>query len=139
MKIDNLEILNGLITGAEDGTVEFREATGQLGRGMEALYAFLSGAGGMVLFGVTDRGKIIGQEMNDKTRRDIIETIRRVEPFATIDISYTNIPGTNESVIVLPAEGQQYMRPFIYKGRTYQRIENVTPAIPQDICNLLVM
>ena len=31
MKIDNLEILNGLIAGAEGGTVEFKETTGQLG------------------------------------------------------------------------------------------------------------
>ena len=30
MKIDNLEILNGLIAGAEGGTVEFKETTGQL-------------------------------------------------------------------------------------------------------------
>ena len=39
MKIDNLEILNGLIAGAEGGTVEFKETTGQLERGMETLCA----------------------------------------------------------------------------------------------------
>lgn len=88
MKIDNLEILNGLIAGAEGGTVEFKETTGQLERGIETLCAFLNGTGGTVLFGVTDKGKIIGQEVSDKTKRDIAETIRRIEPFATIDISY---------------------------------------------------
>ena len=62
MKIDNLEILNGLIAGAEGGTVEFKETTGQLERGIETLCAFLNGTGGTVLFGVTDKGKIIGQE-----------------------------------------------------------------------------
>lgn len=41
MKIDNLEILNGLIAGAEGGTVEFKETTGQLERGIETLCAFL--------------------------------------------------------------------------------------------------
>lgn len=50
MKIDNLEILNGLIAGAEGGTVEFKETTGQLERGMETLCAFLNGTGGTVLF-----------------------------------------------------------------------------------------
>ena len=64
MKIDNLEILNGLIAGAEGGTVEFKETTGQLERGMETLCAFLNGTGGTVLFGVTDKGKIIGQEVS---------------------------------------------------------------------------
>ena len=56
MKIDNLEILNGLIAGAEGGTVEFKETTGQLERGIETLCAFLNGTGGTVLFGVTDKG-----------------------------------------------------------------------------------
>ena len=117
MKIDNLEILNGLIAGAEGGTVEFKETTGQLERGMETLCAFLNGTGGTVLFGVTDKGKIIGQEVSDKTKRDIAETIRRIEPFATIDISYTDIPGTNKSVIALSRRKEQrYMRPFTYKG-----------------------
>lgn len=139
MKIDNLEILNGLIAGAEGETVEFKETTGQLERGMETLCAFLNGTGGTVLFGVTDKGKIIGQEVSDKTKRDIAETIRRIEPFATIDISYTDIPGTNKSVIALSAEEQRYMRPFTYKGRAYQRIESVTSAMPQGIYNLLVM
>ena len=41
MKIDNLEILNGLIAGAEGGTVEFKETTGQLERGIETLCACL--------------------------------------------------------------------------------------------------
>ena len=91
MKIDNLEILNGLIAGAEGGTVEFKETTGQLERGMETLCAFLNGTGGTVLFGVTDKGKIIGQEVSDKTKRDIAEAIRRFEPFATLEVSYISI------------------------------------------------
>ena len=117
MKIDNLEILNGLIAVAEGGIVEFKETTGQLERGMETLCAFLNGTGGTVLFGVTDKGKIIGQEVSDKTKRDIAEAIRRIEPFATIEVSYTDIPKNNKSVIALSAEEQQKCHSFIC-GRT---------------------
>ena len=46
------------------------------------------GEGGTVLFGVTDKGKIIGQEVSDKTRRDIAEAINRLEPVAMVQISY---------------------------------------------------
>ena len=142
MKIDNLEILNGLIAGAEGGTVEFKETTGQLERGMETLCAFLNGTGGTVLFGVTDKGKIIGQEVSDKTKRDIAETIRRIEPFATIDISYTDIPGTNKSVIALSADRERYIchaagyiQPVGYAARrnlclgfhAKSRLENIRP------------
>lgn len=40
---------------------------------METLCAFLNRNGGTVLFGVTDKGKIICQEVSDKTKRDIAE------------------------------------------------------------------
>ena len=135
MSIDNLDIVKGLIAEKECGRVEFKETTGQLERGMETLCAFLNGKGGTVLFGVTDKGKIIGQDVSDKTKRDIAEAIRRIEPFATVDVSYIEIPNTGKSVIVLSAEEQKYMRPFSCKGRAYIRVESVTSTMPQEIYN----
>ena len=73
-------MISSLIAGKESGQVEFKETTGQLERGMETLCAFLNGEGGTVVFGVTDKGKIIGQEVSDKTKRDIGEAINRLEP-----------------------------------------------------------
>lgn len=139
MNKDKLDIIKGLIDSAESDTVEFKETTGQLERGVETLCAFLNGAGGTVLFGVTDKGKIIGQEMSDKTRRDIAEALRRIEPFATVEVSCIDIPDTEKSIIALSAEEQRYMRPFSYKGRAYQRIESVTTVMPQEIYNRLLM
>lgn len=119
--------------------MEFKETTGQLERGVETLCAFLNGAGGTVLFGVTDKGKIIGQEVGDKTRRDIAEVLQRIEPFATVEVSCIDIPGTEKSIIALSAEEQRFMRPFSYKGRAYQRIESVTSVMSQEIYNRLLM
>lgn len=99
MNIDNLDIVKQLIAEKENGQVEFKETTGQLERGMETLCAFLNSEGGTVLFGVTDKGKIIGQEVSDKTKRDIAEAIRRFEPFATLEVSYISIQNTDKSVI----------------------------------------
>jgi len=139
MNIDKLDIIKGLIAEKEGGRVEFKETTGQLERGMETLCAFLNGEGGTVLFGVNDKGKIIGQEVSDKTKRDIAEAIRRIEPFAAVEVSYIEIPDTRKSVIALSAEEQRYMRPFSYKGRAYLRLESVTSAMPQDIYNHLLI
>lgn len=133
------EDIENLTCRMETGQVEFKETTGQLERGIETLCAFLNGTGGTVLFGVNDKGKIIGQELSDKTKRDRAEAIRRIEPFATIEVSYTAIPGTNKSVITLNVEEQRFMRPFSYKGRAYQRIESVTSMMPQEKYNLLLM
>ena len=139
MQTDNFNIIQGLTTGEEGGKVEFKQTTGQLERGMETLCAFLNGEGGTVMFGVMDNGKIIGQEVSDKTKREIAEAIRLIEPFATITVSYACVPGTDKQVVVLYAEEQRHMRPFTYKGRAYQRIESVTSVMPQDKYNHLLM
>lgn len=92
MEIDNLNIIQNLTAEKEGGKVEFKQTTGQLERGMETLCAFLNGEGGTVLFGVADNGKIIGQEVSDKTKRDIAEAIGRLEPTATVQVSYVPLP-----------------------------------------------
>lgn len=133
------EDIQELVSRLETRQVEFKETTGQLERGMETLCGFLNEEGGTVLFGVTDKGKVLGQEVSDKTQRDIAEALRRIEPFATIEVSYIDIPGTNKSIITLYVEEQRYMRPFSYKGRAYQRIESVTSVMSQEKYNLLLM
>ena len=65
---------------------EFKETTGQLERGMETLCAFLNGEGGTVLFGITDKGKIIGQEVADVTKKEHWEAINRLEPTANVHV-----------------------------------------------------
>ena len=139
METDNLNIIQNLVADKEGGKVEFKQTTGQLERGMETLCAFLNGEGGAVLFGVKDNGAIIGQVVSDKTKREIAEAIRLIEPFAAITVSYADIPGTGRQVIALYAEEQRYMSPFTYKGRAYQRIESVTSVMPQDKYNHLLM
>lgn len=105
----------------ESSALEFKESTGQMERGMETLCAFLNAHGGIILFGVNDNGLIKGQEVSDKTKCDIAEAIRRIEPMAHIVISYVSSPDTGKFVIALEAEDHYYLRPFTYKGRAYQR------------------
>lgn len=124
---------------AESRTLEFKETTGQLERGMETLCAFLNADGGTVLFGVTDKGEIKGQEISDKTRRDLVEAIRRIEPLALVHVSYIPIPDTPKQVVALHVEAGQLARPFMYKGRPYQRMESVTSIMPQETYHQLLM
>ena len=104
MIIEDLDIVKRLIAEKEGGLVEFKETTGQLERGMETLCAFLNGNGGTVLFGVNDKGKIIGQDVSDKTRRDIADAINRLEPVAMVQISYAPLPDSEKKVIIFRVE-----------------------------------
>lgn len=71
-----------LASEGEGKSIEFKETTGQLDRGMETLCAFLNGNGGTLLFGITDNGKIIGQDISDKTRRDIADALFKIRAYS---------------------------------------------------------
>ena len=65
----NLEYIKDLASNHEGVDVEFKETTGQLNRGMETLCSMVNGKGGIVIFGVNNKGNIVGQEVGDKTTR----------------------------------------------------------------------
>ena len=139
MQIDNLNSIQNLIAEKEGGKVEFKLTTGQLERGMETLCAFLNGEGGTVLFGVADNGKIIGQEVSDKTKREIAEAIGRLEPVASVQISYVPLSDDGKKIIALHVEDTRMERPFTYKSRPYMRVESTTVAMPQSVYNQLLL
>jgi ATP-dependent DNA helicase RecG len=64
--------------------VEFKKPTSELLGGMESLCGFLNGAGGKVLFGVTNVGRIVGQDVSDATFQEVANAIRKLEPPAWI-------------------------------------------------------
>ena len=139
MIIENLDIVKRLIDEKENGEGAVHETTGQLERGMETLCAFLNGNGGTVLFGVNDKGKIIGQEVSDKTKRDMAEAINRLEPVAMVRISYAPLPDSEKKVIIFRVEDSTLNRPFCYKGRPYMRVESATTTMPQTAYNDLLL
>lgn len=139
MNLETLDDIKNLIkSDTETDTIEFKRTTGQLERGMETLCAFLNGEGGTVLFGITDEGKIIGQDIAGKTKETIGEAVSRLEPSANVRIFYVPMPNSEKKVIALQVESSME-RPFCYKGRPYMRIENVTTLMPQEKYNHLLM
>jgi len=63
--------LRALLAAGESETVEFKNSTAQLTRAGETLCAFLNGEGGRVLIGVSPSGELLGQQVADKTQREI--------------------------------------------------------------------
>ena len=50
----NIEQLQTLVDKGESDRIEFKKSTTQIKPAFETLCAFLNGAGGIILFGVTD-------------------------------------------------------------------------------------
>lgn len=64
MKFDKLILL---VKQGESENLEFKKTTGQRTVVAKTVCAFLNGHGGYVLFGVSNTGEIIGQEVSSKT------------------------------------------------------------------------
>ena len=68
--------------GMETETVEYKKSTGELREGMESVASILNKHGhGELFFGVGNDGEVVGQEVSEKTLRDVSRAMgNRIEP-----------------------------------------------------------
>lgn len=127
-KIDDLLVL---IQNGESEKLEFKKSSATLKSAAETLCAFLNDSGGVVLIGVTDDKKIVGQHITDQTQLEIANTLRKFEPTANIQIQYLDIGAHSKQVIMLRAHPDHRLVPYTFDGRAYERNSSATHLMPQ--------
>ncbi len=125
----NIHELKELVSGGESEHVEFKRSTGQRTEAAKTACGMLNALGGFVLFGVTDSGDIVGQQVSAKTLEDTATELRRIEPPAFPDIATISIK-KGVSVIVLTVSGGG--GPYTFDGRAYIRHGPTTIVMPRD-------
>lgn len=93
--------------GKESETVEFKESTGELKEGIKSIASMLNkNKHATLYFGITNKGKAIGQEASDKTLRDISQAISfNIEPAIIPTITALDGPSENLKIIKIEANG----------------------------------
>jgi ATP-dependent DNA helicase RecG len=127
----NIQYLEALIKNGETQTVEFKRSTAKLKSAFETLCAFLNGAGGTVLIGITGDKKIVGQHVTDQTKLEIANMLKKLEPAVNISIDYVQIE-KDKDVIVLNAKPHQDLQPYTFDGRPYLRLESSTSQMSRQ-------
>ncbi len=125
----NLRELKKLVIQGESDRLEFKRSTGQRTEAAKTVCAMLNGLGGFVLFGVTDRGEIVGQQVSGKTLEEVASELRRIEPPAFPDIETVSMRG-DQAVVLLRVPGGG--GPYTYDGRAYVRHGPSTHRMPQS-------
>ena len=125
-----LDEVRGLVEGGESPQVEFKRSTGQRSAAARTVCAMLNGTGGHVLFGVTDDGEIVGQEVSDSTRQDIARELSQIEPQVVLDPEIVPVEG-DRAVVVISVPGDR-TGPYTYDGRPYVRQGPTTCQMDQD-------
>ena len=105
--------------GYETETIEFKKTTGELKEGIISLTAMLNKhSNGTLYFGVKNDGDVIGQEIGDRTLRDISQMIAtsvkpQIIPTITLELM------DDKNVIKVEARGSEI--PYSAFGRYYIR------------------
>jgi ATP-dependent DNA helicase RecG len=116
-----------IVTSGESEHLEFKKSTGQRTEAAKTICAMLNGQGGQVIFGVTDRGEIVGQKVTTRTIEDLAHEFRRIDPQVTPVVETVDIGGGLAVIVVtVPAGGGPYTyddRPYIRSGPVTQRMD----------------
>jgi ATP-dependent DNA helicase RecG len=126
----NLQELNELVTQGESERLEFKRSTGQLVPGAQTVCALLNGTGGFVLFGVNDRGEVVGQEVVARTVEEITQALRRIEPPSFPDIETVPLESGRSVIALRVSKGGS--GPYTYDGRPYVRQGPTTSVMPRE-------
>lgn len=123
--------LKALVKKGESEQLEFKKTTASLDSGMQTVCAFLNSThGGVVIFGVTDDGRIVGQQVTDKTLKEMSASLSRIEPNGQIKVSYIKIAEDKQVIVFNVEPGEK--APYSYDGRAYIRQQSTTLLMAKD-------
>ena len=129
----NIEEIERLVAGGESATLEFKQTTGELQKGMETACAFLNSDGGWLLFGITPGMRIVGQQVTDRTRQEVAHYLRKIDPPVEVEAEYIEIPDHPQYyVIAIHFDVNQCRNsPYCYDGRPFYKVESTTALMPR--------
>ncbi len=123
--------------GMETELVEFKKTTGELKEGIVSLASMLNKNGkGTLYFGVRNDGEIVGQQIGDRTMREISQSIANaIKPqiIPTIIMELCD----DKNIIKVNVEGDE--KPYSAYGKYYMRFADEDREIsPQQLRRLML-
>jgi len=125
-----------LIEKGESESLEFKKSTAQLEKALKSICAFLNHKGGVIYFGI-DNGKVVGQEISDKTLKTISQKIRqRIKPEISPEVRVLETEG-KKVIEVKAKEGNN--KPYYLDGIAYKRVGTENPVIPPEELERIIL
>ena len=125
----NQKELQKLVAAGENERVEFKATTGQRSQAAKTVCALLNNLGGFVVFGVSDKGDIVGQKVAAGTLESIAAELRKIEPPAFPDIATVPLKKDIAAIVLTVTGGGG---PYTFDGRPYLRHGPTTIVMPRE-------
>lgn len=121
----------------ESETLEFKRSTGQRREGVRALCSMLNHRGGRALFGVEPDGRVVGQQIGDRTIEEVAQEIQAIDPPVFPSMDRVELVDGSALLVVTVATGHN--RPYTYRGQAYRRVGNTSPPMSRDEYNRVLL
>ena len=118
-----LREIQRVVTRCESPQAEFKRTTGQRTDAAKTICGMLNASGGFVIFGVTDDGRILGQQVTAGTLADVARELGRIDPQALLSPEAVDLEDGTALVLVRVPKGDG---PYTYDGRPYLRVGPTT-------------
>lgn len=124
--------------GIETETVEFKESTTELEKGLISLSSMLNKNGyGEVLFGVRDNGDVIGQDIGKTTFKSISQAIDNFIDPPIISTIEKRTSSDGKTYISVKATGRN--RPYAFRNVIYIRTGEEDRKVPMSELRMMFM
>lgn len=133
----NLPQIEAWVGQGESETQEFKLSTGQRTDAARSLCAFLNQRGGRVLFGVDALGRIVGQEISDKTLADVAQELAAIDPPALPSMERVALVSGREVLAVTVDRGAR--RPYTFRGQAYRRVGTTNHPLSREEYNQILL
>lgn len=135
--MDKLTIndIEKIISKDESRTLELKTSTSEIDKAMTTACAFLNSDGGWLIFGVTPKLKIVGQNVTDNTKQEIAKYLKRIEPAIDVAVQYIELPDKpGFYVIAIYFDPASFTNaPYTYDNKAYYKLESTTSPMPQPM------
>jgi len=104
----------------ESEKIELKRSTSELKQALEDLCAFANSDGGILYFGISDDGSVLGQKIADSTLKKVSTSILSLlEPRLYPNVYIQKID--DKDILVVEVSNTPE-KPYFYKGKAYKRI-----------------
>ncbi len=125
------EQIETLVAAGESEALELKRSTGQRREGAQTVCAMLNHRGGYVLFGIEPDGRVVGQQVSDRTIEEVAQELKEIEPPAFPYIERVGL-GNGQEVIVIEVPSSGRSGPYTLRGRAYRRFGNTNQVMSHD-------
>ncbi len=131
------EEITTLVASGESEVLEFKRTTAELRRATRTICGMLNHRGGRVLFGIDASGRVVGQMISDHTVEEVVQELRHIDPPAFPSIDRVAVGGGQQVLVLAVARGAN--GPYCYRGQSYRRVGNTSPAMSRDEYNRMLL